>query len=509
LAAYEHKLVRLRGCLKALWDGATHQLKFGAIRLDDVIIGVDQDAQGDPFGVPVKAASQLKLFDYHAGVFRRVRVAGQVVGQQDNEFFLMDGPTGLRFISSETNGLSIGDRVEVVGYPDMGRPSPLLHDTVLRKTGSGPLPTPRRLSPGGLLQVENDSTFVQIDGLLANVQVGRRQTVLEMRCDLQPFVARLPSLDGDRIGCEPGSHLRLTGVYAGQGLGSPEGDLLASFELLLNSPMDVQVLARPPWWTFRRLLLALGLLAGVLVLAGVWIALLRRQVERRSVQLERANRQREMAERARVLDEERLRIARDLHDDLGSSLTEITMLGSMGLNEPKDGLGDYLSQIVKKARASVNALDVIVWAVNPRENTLQSLADYLAGFADEFLNSSGIACRLSMPVSLPAVTLDGRTRHDLFLAAKEALNNAVRHGRPSEVELGLALDEKELSMTVKDNGVGFDPACQSPGHGLGNMRGRLEKLGGHCRIESAVGRGSKVTFQLPLPVAEKDTAFAV
>jgi signal transduction histidine kinase len=77
------------------------------------------------------------------------------------------------------------------------------------------------------------------------------------------------------------------------------------------------------------------------------------------------------------------------------------------------------------------------------------------------------------------------------------------------VELGLALDEKELSMTVKDNGVGFDPACQSPGHGLGNMRGRLEKLGGHCRIESAVGRGSKVTFQLPLPVAEKDTAFAV
>jgi signal transduction histidine kinase len=454
---------------------------------------------GDPFSVPVKAANQLKLFDYRAGVFRRVHVAGQIVGHWDDEFFLMDGPTGLRFISGETNNLSIGDRVEAVGYPDLGRPSPLLHDTVVRRTGTAPLPAPKRLSPGSLLQVENDSTRVQIDGLLANLQVGRRQTILEMRCDLQPFVARVPTVGGNRMRWEPGSRLRLTGVYAGQALVSLEGDMLGGFELLLNSPLDVQVLARPPWWTFQRLLLALGVLAGVLVLAGVWIVLLRRQVDHRTAQLERANRQREQAERTLVLDEERLRIARDLHDDLGSSLTEITMLGSMGLNESKDARGDYISQIVKKARASVNALDIIVWAVNPRENTLQSLADYLAGFADEFLSSSGIACRIIMPVSFPAITLEGQTRHELFLAAKEALNNAVRHGRASEVELGVALEEKQLSMTVRDNGVGFDAATKSSSHGLGNMRGRLEKLGGQCQIESAAGRGTVVTLRLPLP----------
>ena len=115
------------------------------------------------------------------------------------------------------------------------------------------------------------------------------------------------------------------------------------------------------------------------------------------------------------------------------------MLGGMSLGETEKSRSDYISQIVKKARDSVNALDVIVWAVNPRENTLQSLADYLASFADEFLSASGIACRLNLPVSFPAVTLDGRTRHDLFLATKEALHNAVRHAGATEVELSLAL----------------------------------------------------------------------
>jgi signal transduction histidine kinase len=508
-AAYENKLVRLRGCLKALWDGTTHQLQFGAIRLDDVIINVDQALPGDPFGVPLKAANQLKLFSYQAGAFRRVHVAGQIVGRWDDKFFLMDGPTGLRFISGETNRWSIGDRVEVVGYPELGHPSALLHETVLRRTGTAPLPAPTELSPGNLLRVENDSTRVQIDGLLANLHVGRGETILEMRCGLQPFMARLPTLGGKQVSWEPASHLRLIGVYAGQALESLEGDVLGGFELLLNSPKDVQVLARPPWSNFRRLLLSLGVLVGVLALAGVWIVLLRRQVERRTAQLERANRQREQAERARVLDEERLRIARDLHDDLGSSLTEITMLGSMGLTEPENARGDYISQIVKKARASVNALDAIVWAVNPRENTLQSLADYLAGFADEFLNSSGIACRILMPVSFPAITLEGRTRHELFLAVKEALNNAVRHGRPSEVELGVAVEGKHLSMTVRDNGVGFHPSTKNSSHGLGNMRGRLEKLGGQCHIESVAGRGTVVTVRLPLPATPADAAFAV
>jgi signal transduction histidine kinase len=505
--AYEDKRVRLRGCLKALWDGTTHQLKFGAIRLDDLLINIDQAAPGEPFSGPVKAARDLKLFDYQAGIFRRVHVAGQIIGRRADEFILLDGQTGLRFIANATNQLDPGDYVEVVGYPELGRPSPILHDTLVRKTGTAPLPLARLLSLTNLLQLQNDSTRVQLEGVLVNLESGRGETILEMRHGLQPFVARVPGAGGKRW--ERGSQMRLTGVYAGQAAASLEGDSLAAFELWLNSPWDIQVLARPPWWTFRRLLVALGLLLAGLALAGMWIILLRRQVGRRTAQLERANRQREQTERARVLDEERLRIARDLHDDLGSTLTEITMLGSMGLSESERDRSDYISQIVKKALASVNALDVIVWAVNPRENTLQSLADYLASFTDEFLSSSGISCRIHMPVSFPVITLEGRTRHELFLAAKEALNNAIRHGHPSEVELSVALKEKRLLITVKDNGVGFDPARQDSSHGLGNMRGRLEILGGNCQIESAVGNGTTITLELLLPIPAADTPFAV
>lgn len=495
-SGHENKLVRLRGCFKAVWDEATHQLIVGVVRLDNATVNPDQVLPTDPFSVALKTVGELRRFDLSAGAFQRVHLDGQVVAHRNGEFFLMSGRAGLRFIADESVNVSEGDLVEVAGYPELGGPSPVLRETVVKKTGRAALPEPKLLSEENFLSAENDAIRVRAEGTLVNLQSGRGELILEMRDGLRSFTVRLKAVGGQPF--VEGSRLRFTGVYVAQSGGRAGEDVVDSFDLLVNSPLDVQVLARPPWWTFKRLLLALGILAGGLTLAGVWILLLRRQVERRTAQLERANRQREQAERARVLDEERLRIARDLHDDLGSSLTEITMLGSMTLAEKENARGETVSQIVKKARDSVNALDVIVWAVNPKENSLQSLADYLASFADEFLTASGIACRLNLPVSFPVVTLDGRTRHDLFLATKEALNNAVRHARATEIELGISLEQGTLVISVRDNGAGFDRASKSFGHGLGNLHSRLAKLGGECQIESVPGGGTSVMLKLVL-----------
>lgn len=496
-AAHQNQLVRLRGCLKAMWDDSTHQLIIGVVRLDNATINADQSLPADPFSVPVKTVGELRRFDLSAGAFQRVHLVGQVVAQRGEEFFLMSGNAGLRFIATPPGGVSVGDLVEVSGYPELGGPSPVLRETLVKKSGRAALPTAKNLPPENLMAAENDSLRVQVEGVLVNVQSGREETVLEMRAGLRSFMARLKTAGAGAENYSVGSRLRLTGVYAGQSGGRAGDTVVDSFELLVNSPLDVAVLARPPWWTLKKLLLALGVLLGVLALAGIWILLLRRQVERRTAQLKRETRERERAERAQALDEERLRIARDLHDDLGSSLTEITMLGNMGLvGEAEGARSDYVSQIVKKARDSVNALDVIVWAVNPKENSLQSLADYLASFADEFLTAAGINCRLTLPVSFPAVTLDGRTRHDLFLATKEALNNAVRHAHATEVELSLALEERQLVIRVVDNGGGFDKSGKSFGHGLGNLHNRLEKLGGDCQVDSIPGGGTTVTLRL-------------
>jgi signal transduction histidine kinase len=229
---------------------------------------------------------------------------------------------------------------------------------------------------------------------------------------------------------------------------------------------------------------------------------LRRQVEQRTVLLQHEIRERERAERQHALEAERSRIARDLHDDLGSSLTEIGALASKGWRNPPGGENapGLFRSIGEKARGLIAALDVIVWAVDPEQNTLQSLADYLGSYAEEYMANAGIACRFKIPAALPPVTLDGRERHDLFLAIKESLHNIVQHSRATEVEFHLAVTGAALEIIIADNGCGFVPGV-SEGHGLKNLLARMERMGGHCEVLSQPKRGTQVKMFLPLPVS--------
>ena len=198
---------------------------------------------------------------------------------------------------------------------------------------------------------------------------------------------------------------------------------------------------------------------------------------------------------------ERARIARDLHDDLGASLTEISMLAALAAEEhaPVAALREPLQQIAGKAQSLVGALDEIVWAVNPRHDTLASLADYLAAFAAEFLAATGLALRLDVARDLPPLALEAERRHGLFLAVREALHNAVKHSGAREVWLRLRLDAGALLITVEDHGRGFDPATAAAGDGLRNLRERLAALGGDCLIDSIDGAGTRVHLRLPIP----------
>ena len=102
-------------------------------------------------------------------------------------------------------------------------------------------------------------------------------------------------------------------------------------------------------------------------------------------------------------------------------------------------------------------MDVLVWAVDPAENSLQSLADYLSGYADEFFAHTEILCRFKIPISFPPITLDGRIRHELFMSVKEALNNVVRHAGATEIEFQMEAANNMLDIVIADNGKGFDP----------------------------------------------------
>jgi signal transduction histidine kinase len=249
----------------------------------------------------------------------------------------------------------------------------------------------------------------------------------------------------------------------------------------------------------QRLLIVVGALLLILVFTAIWITQLRRLVEQRTTQLQREIRERERIEHQHALEAERSRIARDLHDDLGSSLTEISTLASTGRNpQPGEASPTSLFQtIAGKARELVVALDVIVWAVDPEDNSLQSLADYLSEYTDDFFSHTNIFCRFKVPVSFPEIVLEGRVRHELLMAVKEALNNIVRHAEATEVEFRMVVSGSDLEIEIADNGKGFE-AGDHDGHGLKNLSARLDELGGVCAVQSRIGGGTTVKISLPL-----------
>jgi signal transduction histidine kinase len=506
LKQFEKAVVRIRGVLYANWKTGTRELSVGSIRLRNASINVDMPAPRDPFDAVVKTPRDLLLFDAQATAFHRVKVLGQVIHAEAGRVFLMDSGAGIRVLPATATKLNAGDLVEAAGYPEISDTSLILREAILRKTGEAPLPPAKALTDATLTHEGTDSTRVHVEGKLLGSHFEYGARVLEMQSGTHLYLARIPASAED-VSMRIGSRLGLNGVYAGQKR-TRLGVEAESFELLLNSPADITVLSQPSWWTLQRLLVLVGVLLIVLMFSVVWIRQLRRLVEQRTAQLHREIRERERVERARALEAERSRIARDLHDDLGSSLTEIGVLASSAQRLPAD-TNNYPSlfrTIAGKARSLIAALDVIVWAVDPEDNSLQSVADYLSGFVREYLSRSDIACRFKVPVSFPEVMLNGQVRHDLLLAVKETLNNIVRHSEATEVGFGMSMGGGELEILITDNGKGFEAATVRDGHGLKNLVARLETIGGIYSVESRVGAGTTVRVHLPLPVAEENSS---
>jgi signal transduction histidine kinase/uncharacterized protein YdeI (BOF family) len=501
LGHYEDALVRVRGCLLAAWDYVTHEVRVGEIRIYGADVSVDQPAPADLFALPRKTAAELLLFDPQASAFQRVKVAGQILYVRESEYYMTDGRNGLRFITKKTERLAVGDLVEVVGFPELSGVLPVLREAVARRTGQADLPGALALPADNLVRSDYDATRVRVQGKLVSVRAAPGEQILEIQSGLRTFVARLATANG-MVGSLPaGSQLELTGVYSGQGGNRAVGQDITSFELLLNSPADITVLARPPWWTLERLLIGMGVLACVLAVTVLWITQLHRKVEARTTELEVQIRERQRVEHQRAMEQERARIAQDLHDELGSGITEISMLATMAGTPSGTGAGPGrpLEEIGDRARQMVTALDEIVWAMNPKHDSLMSLVSYSCLYADRLLKLANIACQLKGAMNLPDRAVSSVHRHEFFLAFKEAITNVIRHSGATEVRLGVRLIGSRLRLSIADNGHGLTAgAAQSGGDGLVNMRMRLEKMGGRFAIASQPGRGTIVRFYMPL-----------
>jgi signal transduction histidine kinase len=428
-------------------------------------------------------------------IFRHVRVCGQVLYGNGKSYVLLDGSTGLRVMLNQPMNFEPGDMLDVMGLVQRKNQFVELIEVTARKTSHLPLPQPVPLDTTGVVP---EKPWIWVEGVLAGFKDEGTEQTLEMQDGLKKFVARMRSIPGKSLDYSLGSRLKLTGVYI-KPIGAPaSGESSDSFELLLNSPAAIKLIARPPWWTFKRVMFVVAILGGGLILAFLWISQLRWQVKLRTVELRRENSARQQVEQKRLVEEERARIARDIHDELGSKLTRINMLAVSGPGPKIKPDSMRMQQISETARSLLISLDRVVWAVNPENDTLSSLVIYMAAYAEEFLANTNIACRVHALESCPAIIVAADLRNNLLLSVKEAINNAVSHGHPDLVSLTFLMRENWLEVQIHDNGCGFDTARSFPGNGLKNLLARMHKIGGFCEIQSSAANGTTILLTAPL-----------
>ena len=450
----------------------------------------------DPFALPVSSVNNLAQFNPKRMLGHRVHVRGSVIhAEADGKFWVGDESRGINVRSSQPGRLEPGTKVDVLGFVTREGFLPGLEDAEYRVLGKAAPPVP--------IKVNNPLAALLMDGDLLDLEAKIQQQVitrdgcrLKIVAGMNEFSAFWRNESGAPVPADwqPGAQVRLTGicvVNAGTTTLMPGVIEPQSFEIILRSPADVQILQPTPWWTPKHTVWVLAVALVFSLSAGGSVFWTYRRRSARRLNEVRAR---------EALAEERARIARDLHDDLGANLAEIAMVSELARQAlpANDPARSQFDDIFTRAEANTRRLGEIVWSVNPANDTLENFASYLSKFAQDYIVLAGVHCRLILPEMLPALVLTSIQRHQLLLATKEAIHNAILHGKPKTVTLKLILQDGKFQIIVVDDGCGFDePAVVNTPRGSANMRKRLEAIGGTFERNSAPGRGTTVILGIP------------
>jgi signal transduction histidine kinase len=244
------------------------------------------------------------------------------------------------------------------------------------------------------------------------------------------------------------------------------------------------------WWQSRWFLLCVIALsvAAVASAARVW------SVRKYKVRLRRL-------EEEHALERERARIARNLHDELGGSLTQIGLLADrLRRHRNMEEIEKTLGSLVRRTQGLATDLESIVWTVSPQNNSWDRLAAFASRHARLFFDGTGIECRIEGAESVPALPLAVDAQHEVLAICKEAMNNTLKHSKASRFTMGFAANDGVVEIRIQDNGAGFEPSLQehSERNGLHNMRARADEMGARIAIESRPGAGTQISLIVPV-----------
>ncbi|MBX2907494.1 MAG: hypothetical protein KF744_15725 [Taibaiella sp.] len=255
-------------------------------------------------------------------------------------------------------------------------------------------------------------------------------------------------------------------------------------------PLAMEIVINPPYWRtwwFRLLLVV----AGASAIAGMLRYYTQQRIKSRMLAMERQY----------ALHMERLRISKDVHDDIGSGLSRISLLSEIASKKmyADERAARDMRNISSLSKELVDNMRDLIWVLNPENTTLDSLVSRMREYTVDYLDGIGVSLVLEFPDAVPAVDISREVQRNIFSTVKEAINNSVKHAHAQTIWLTVGLDDELFSIVVKDDGVGFDMAKPgNGGNGLRNMRYRIESVGGRFLINSEVGKGTTTYIEMPI-----------
>jgi ligand-binding sensor domain-containing protein/signal transduction histidine kinase len=467
--------------------------------LDDVVSGVVEDAEANVWLVVPQGLCRIASNSVASAIARRGAIKPKLMFEADtgaDRALNMGWP---RAVCSPEGHLWFATASGLVGIDTHGweteKPPPQVHLEAVfvnnelapfsasQQGGSATTGMPPVKLPAGLHSLEFQVTALSFE---APERIRFRHKLdafdadwVETGVDRRVHYGRLPS----------GSYTFHVTACNADGVWSENG---ASMAFLIPTP-----LWRAPW------MLVLYSLAATTVAAGTV----------RLVSLRRLRGRLARMEQQQAMERDRMRIARNMHDEIGSKLTKISFLSERLKLEsaPTGPAGDKVESIATTSRDLLKALDEMVWVVNPHNDTLEQLVSYLGQYAKDYFQDTLVECDLRLQNELPPLNVSAEFRHNVFLAFEESLSNVLKHSRASRVEVQIQIKQECLEIRVSDNGVGFAPpagngAGAAGRNGLINMRQHLDDVGGACLIRSQPSRGASVELKVALHSANTNGA---
>jgi len=469
-------------------------------------VDVEEEPPDDPFNMPASSIANLFPEVVKSTPPRRARVVGEITCREPGWFFLQDASGGIRVRTSALPAAKVGDTVEVLAFPALNNFVHTLTEPLLRPVRAAAPVSPRDLDLSEGLSVKQSDMLVRVRATLLGRKSNGISQVLELQEQQRFFTATLAADHGRLPDFVPGSRLRLTGVcdnVAGAipaiGEKPPGPQMLTSLNILLRSPNDVAVLGGPPWWNWKRTTTLVGTLLAILIVTLLWVHLLQRRLERqRAAQLAFT---RQMLER---LEDERRRIAINLHDSLGQILLAIKNQAVLALQRPPDetGLRQRLDEISGASSQAIEEVRQVTQGLRPYQLDRLGLTQTIRAVVARAAESGSIqfACRVE---NIDGV-FDKEAEIHVYRIVQEAVNNVIKHSAATEATVVVKRRPSVVSVSIRDNGRGFevgtvDSASPSgAGSGLSGIAERVRILNGTLAVDSRPGAGTSLTVEVSL-----------